>query len=78
MIAEEQLVSAKGYPALPEQHAFVELIREEIVVQPPLTPEHQDILANLRDFLNEIARVRGFGRRYFAPDCRVTEQFDGC
>lgn len=67
MAAESQLTTAKEYAALPEQNALIELIGGEIVVPPPPTPEHQDILANLRDFLNEIAKVRGFGRWYFAP-----------
>lgn len=67
MVAEFRLMTAKEYAALPEQNALIELIGGEIVVPPPPTPEHQDISANLRDFLREVAQRRGFGRWYYAP-----------
>jgi hypothetical protein len=67
MVAESPLITASEYAALPKQNALIELIDGELVVPPPLTSEHQATLVNPRDFLNEIARVRGFGRRYFAP-----------
>jgi Uma2 family endonuclease len=66
VVAEVKLTTAKEYAAMPEQNALIELIGGEIVAPPP-TPEHQDISANLRDFLVEVAKVRGFGRWYYAP-----------
>lgn len=67
MVAEAKLTTAKEYAAMPEQNALIELIGGEIVVPPPPTPEHQDISANLRDVLHDVAKARGFGRWYYAP-----------
>lgn len=67
MVAEVKLTTAKEYAAMPEQNALIELIGGEIVMPPPPTPEHQDVSANLRDFLHDVAKERGLGRWYYAP-----------
>jgi Uma2 family endonuclease len=64
------ILTYQDYQELPDDGKRYELHEGELSVTPAPSPEHQESLANLNDFIRQHVRTRGLGKVFFAPlDC---------
>jgi Uma2 family endonuclease len=67
LTVQDELKTAEDYGALPDDGEQYELIAGEIIMVPPPTTFHQDILSFFMERLGPLVRPRGLGKIFVSP-----------